>query len=133
MKTKIILVSILLTSCSNPKACPEVVFDTVNRITTTTNGDLYTGRCSMYANDTLRSIQQYLNGKDYGLWVFYFSDGSTETKGSFNKNGQRIGKWKYYHENGEHKQIARYSKDGDRTGKWTWYDKEGNIENEASY
>ena len=94
---------------------------------------LYTGRCMTYNEYGKKSVQQYLNGKDYGKWVFYFPDGQIQTKGRFNEFGKRVGKWRYYHENGKIKQISIYSKDGDRIGKWIEYNDAGDIINEINH
>ncbi len=134
MKIKIILLLILFVSCATPRNCPDLVHNSVNKITETADGELYTGRCMTYENDIKRSVQQYINGKDYGKWVFYFPNGKVQTKGRFNKNGQRIGVWKYYHETtGELSQISRYSRSGERVGKWVRYNPEGVKIDEVNY
>ena len=70
---------------------------------------------------------------DYGRWTFYYSDGSKETTGKFNKNGERIGKWKYYHTNGKLKQISNFSNNGEVKGRWVTYDSIGNITSDINY
>lgn len=127
MKQKIILSLLLLSSCSDPDPCPDLTFTSTDRITMTTDGNLYTGRCVTYENEVKRSIQQYVNGIDFGKWVFYFPDGTIETKGKFNNAGKRIGKWSYYYESGQIKQISRYNRNGERSGKWKKYDEGGNL------
>tara|TARA_X000000368_G_scaffold414493_1_gene404448 strand:- start:1113 stop:1514 length:402 start_codon:yes stop_codon:yes gene_type:complete len=133
MKQNIIVLLLLISSCSSPNACPELSFTSVDRITTTNDGELYTGRCLTYENEVKRSIQQYINGIDYGKWVFYFPNGNIETKGRFNKVGKRIGKWSYYYENGQLKQVSRYSKNGERSGKWKKYNEVGDLIEEINY
>ena len=133
MKKFIILFLILTASCS-PSMCPQLLFDSANKITFDSNEELFTGRCSTYENDTLRSVQQYLNGKDYGRWTFYYSNGNKETTGKFNNTGARIGKWKYYYENGKLKQISTFSNKGDELkGRWVTYDSIGNITSDINY
>lgn len=127
----IIIISLTLTSCSTPQDCPTLDFDPVDRLTTV-DDKLYTGRCITYRNGIKRSIQQYVNGVDYGKWQFYYPDGTTETKGKF-KNGTRVGKWKYYYPNGKIMQVSRYSNDGKRKGKWVVYDTIGNISSITKY
>lgn len=125
-KYYIILFFTMLFGCSNPMGCPELIYDSIQKITTV-NDEPFTGRCSvLYENGNLRSVQQYLNGYDYGKWAFYHPNGSLETKGKF-INGIRSGKWKYYHSNGNLKQISKYSKDGERKGKWSSYDTLGKL------
>lgn len=129
MRYHIIPLLLIIFSCSNPSECPEFIFDKLDNTTYSSDKKLYTGRCSTFfeGENTIKSVQQYLNGKDYGKWKYYFENGQIETKGQFNKYGKRIGKWKYYFENGQIKQLSRYSKDGDRTGEWYEYDSDGNI------
>lgn len=124
MKKIYLLLVVFFISCTTPtpKKCPDLVYkDNL----TLSNGSLYTGRCATYRNDTLRSVQQYINGEDHGKWTFFFSNGQIETSGKFN-NGQRVGKWKYYHSNGNLKQLSRY-RNGDKYGNWLYYDDKGNL------
>lgn len=134
MKKSFIVLLLLLGSCNNlPDECPELLFEQNEKITSTLDGKLFTGRCTTYENGKQRSIQQYINGVDYGKWTFYFPDGSIQTTGKFNKNGKRIGKWLYYYENGNLKQISNYSSNGERSNKWTYYNEEGEITDEINY
>ena len=132
MKKLFILLFILTSSCS-PSLCPELLFDSANVLTYDSNEELFTGRCSTYENNTLRSVRQYLNGKDYGRWTFYYSNGNKETTGKFNKTGKRIGKWKYYYRNGKLKQISTFSTNGEVKGRWVTYDSIGNITSDINY
>ena len=125
MKKLLFVIFISIISCSKPNACPEFIFDALTSTTYLSNKDEYTGRCLFTSENQSVSIRQYLNGKDYGKWIFYYPNGKIETKGRFNKNGDRVGTWKYYYESGELKQISRYSKDGDRVGTWTSYNPDG--------
>ena len=52
----------------------------VEKYLTYYDGKEYTGRCSVYNLDTLRSIQQYKNGYDHGKWKFYHSNGKLRQK-----------------------------------------------------
>ena len=134
MRYYILILSLIIFSCSVPNECPELIFDNLTKTSYSSEKNLYTGRCSTcFEGNNLKSVAQYLNGKDYGTWKFYFQNGQLETKGGFNKFGERIGKWKYYHENGQLKQLSTYSKNGERTGKWYQYDINGNIINEINY
>lgn len=133
MKKYIILLALTLSSCSEPNMCPEIIYNSNDGITTTYDGKLYTGRCLTYVDGVKRSVQQYVNGKDYGKWVFYFPNGTIETKGRFNKIGKRSGKWSYYYENGQLKQVSRYSSQGERSGKWKKYNEQGDLIEEINY
>ena len=126
----LILIFVLI-GCSDPEKCQELIFQPLEK-TTTLNGELYTGRCTTYNDSIKRSIQQYVNGVDYGKWVFYYPDGKIETKGRF-KNGKRVGKWKYYHSNGKIKQISKYSANGEKIGNWKNYDSVGKIIKSVRY
>lgn len=133
MKKIFLFLFLVLFSCSQPGECPQLIFDSSDKTSTTLDGDLYTGRCMIYNESGGKSIQQYLNGVDYGKWVFYFPDGQIQTKGKFNEYGKRVGKWRYYHENGMKKQISIYSTEGERIGKWIEYDSIGEIINEINH
>ncbi len=122
-----------MTSSCSPSLCPELLFDSANVLTYDSNNKLFTGRCSVYENNTLRSVRQYLNGKDYGRWTFYYSNGRKETTGKFNSAGKRVGKWKYYYINGKLKQISTFSNKGEVEGRWVTYDSIGNITSDISY
>ena len=94
LKLFIYLIFIFISiSCSNPEKCQELIFEPIDKITTL-NGELYTGRCTTYNDGVKRSIQQYVNGVDYGNWLFYHPNGKIETKGV---KWQRVGTWKYYY------------------------------------
>ena len=119
MKYKILILVLVLSSCSTPNECPELNYNSINKLTTLSDG-------------VKRSIQQYLNGVDYGNWIFYFSNGKVETKGKF-RDGMRVGKWKYYYESGNIKQVSNYSKLGERQGKWIEYDENGKATRTTKY
>ena len=122
---------ILLYGCSDPQSCPELVFDSNEKLTYL-DGELYTGRCMVSNGEIKRSIQQYLNGVDHGNWIFYYENGNLEAKGNF-KDGKRIGVWKYYYSSGIIRQKSRYSNNGERKGKWTVYDSIGNLISSEKY
>ena len=125
MKYRIIILIVLLNSCSMPDECPELNYNSINKLTTV-DGLPYTGRCTNYVDGYKSSVQQYLNGVDYGVWIFYFPNGKIETKGKF-KDGKRVRKWKYYYESGNIKQTSSYSMLGEKKGKWIEYDEDGQV------
>ncbi|MDB4063069.1 hypothetical protein N9848_01680 [Flavobacteriaceae bacterium] len=117
----LLLVSLLIfTSCST-KDCSKIVYkDGVS----TLNGRLYTGDCeSWHPNGQLKSSQHYVDGKDDGNWVFYFIDGTVQTKAVF-KKGIRVGKWEYYYENGGLWKESYYD-DGEKSGTWKTFLEDG--------
>ena len=128
----IFLLLFITCSDSNIQRCPEIIYNSINKLTSLPYGSLYTGRCVVYDGDLKKSIQQYLDGVDYGNWVFYFPNGKIETKGKF-RNGVRVGKWKYYYESGALRQVSSYSKTGQRSGKWTVYKENGDIIEVVNY
>ena len=73
------ILSLFFLSCSNLQKCPELEYNSSNKLTTLPNGEAYTGRCLFYQNNSKRAIQQYVNGIDYCNWVFYFPNGEIET------------------------------------------------------
>ncbi len=131
MKYRIIVLLIILSSCSTPDECPDLNYNSINKLTTL-DGLPYTGRCTVYEDGYKKSVQQYLNGVDYGTWIFYYSNGKIETQGKF-KNGVRVGKWKYYYQSGNIKQLSSYSDLGEREGKWIEYDKDGKVTTSIIY
>ena len=42
----------------------------------------------------------YFNGKEDGLWTYWYENGQKRWEGTV-KNGQRKGLWTYWHENGQ--------------------------------
>jgi len=129
IKAKIILVfSCFFLSC-NGTDCADLEYH--NSITTL-NGKLFTGECNeFYINGQKRSKQQYKNGKDHGLWVFYHPEEIIRTIGEF-KMGKRIGEWKYFYETGEKWKLHKYE-NGKRTGSWLTFDKNGQIIDSIHY
>ena len=131
----IVLITLIATSCSQPKACGEIKFyvdiikpeeEIQEQDLTLKDGEKYSGRCAKYFEDgTLSSIEQYKNGKDHGSWKFYFPNGNIETTAKFN-NGERVGKWKYYYENGSLKQVSFYKRNL-KNGIWKVYSEEGEL------
>jgi len=128
------VLSLIFFSCSNSniQRCPEFNYNSINKLTSLPDGTLYTGRCLVYEGDLKKSIQQYIDGVDYGKWIFYFPNGEIETKGKF-RNGMRIGKWKYYYDSGSLKQISSYSRTGQRSGEWIEYEENGDIIKVVNY
>ena len=136
---KIIFLSLFVFSCSNspdiPEGCSNLEFYLTYEIpsenikeenVTYKDGLKYSGRCSVYyETGELASIQQYINGKDHGKWIFYHINGQIEAEGQF-EMGRRVGKWKYYFENGQTSQISKY-KDGVKNGLWKVYSEEGKL------
>ena len=131
MKNLFLALSILFFSCSNTQPCPSLTYDVENQLTFY-ESKRYTGRCIVYNESKKRSIQQYVNGIDYGKWKFYYPNGNIETVGRF-KGGVRVGTWKYYYSNRVLKQVSKYSQKGIREGTWKEYDSLGNLINSIKY
>tara|TARA_B100001093_G_C26853641_1_gene1026302 strand:- start:213 stop:590 length:378 start_codon:yes stop_codon:yes gene_type:complete len=115
----------IVSSCSSYN-CFDLTYDKINRLTYHSN-KLFTGDCkSYYLTKNLKSDQSYTNGKDDGLWTFYFPNGKIQTKGTFN-SGLRVGKWEYFHDNGLIFKENFYDMKGLKTGIWKTYDKNGKL------
>lgn len=133
---KIVLLTMMFFSCT-PDPCGDLYVRKTNAYlddvkTYLKSGDgnrdtdlVYSGRCAVYVDGKLTSIQQYKDGLDYGKWKFYFPNGNIETIAKF-KNGKRNGEWKYYYENKSLKRISVY-KDGDKAGFWFELNIEGDT------
>jgi len=50
----------------------------------------------------------YLNGKEDGLWTYWYENGQKRWEGTV-KNGQRNGLWTYWHENGQKGSEVTYT------------------------
>lgn len=113
---------IFLFSCS-PEPCPNI--ELRDDGLTYYREYPYNGSCGFYADNKLLSKQNYSNGLNDGMWVFYFENGKVQAKGRFDK-GDREGKWKYYFENGNLKQIASY-RNNLRHGKWELFNQDKEL------
>ena len=71
----------------------------------------------------------YRDGKEDGLWEFYWNNDQLESKGNY-IDGNRDGLWEYYHENGQPWAKGSY-KDGKEDGLWECYEecyeKDGSV------
>lgn len=70
-------------------------------------------------------------GREQGLWVFYYSTGEKKAEGEY-KDGKKIKEWKYYHRNGKMEQTGRYQNDLP-VGFWRWYFDDGTVRREEEY
>jgi antitoxin component YwqK of YwqJK toxin-antitoxin module len=133
---KIVLLTMMFFSCT-PDPCGDLYVRKTNPYldeikTYLKSGDgkretdiVYTGRCGVYSEGKLSSIQVYKDGFDHGVWKFYHINGKIETKGKFDL-GKRIGKWKYFYDNGSLKRVSFYD-NGERTGVWFELNTEGDT------
>lgn len=122
---RFILFLMIFSSCSSYD-CFDLKYDQTKGLTYQSE-KLFTGDCkSYYFTRNIKSEQSYTNGKDNGLWVFYYPNGKTQTKGLFNM-GLRVGKWEYFHENGLIFKENFYDMKGLKTGIWKTYDKNGKL------
>ena len=124
---KVALLTIMFFSCT-PDPCGNLYLRKTNAYldevkTYIKTGDnnrdtdlIYTGRCAVYSDGNLVSIQQYKDGFDHGKWIFYFQNGNIETIGRF-QDGKKVGKWKYYFENKSLRRISIYN-NGEKDGLW---------------
>ena len=111
--------SMLLFSCTKNVNCGDITYK--NGVSYF-KGKEYTGDCvSNYLDNSPKSKQSYINGKDHGFWTFYYSNGNKRTEAYFD-SGKRIGQWKYYASNRKIWKINSYDSLGQPTGKWETYD-----------
>lgn len=122
IKVNVLLIVILIYSCDKTP-CPDLKF--IDGITYDSKGKPYSGNCSTFYNDfSLRSIEEYRNGKDHGVWTFYFNNGNIQTQGEF-ENGLKNGEWKYFYETGEIWKLNYFVR-GRKVKKWYTFDLKGN-------
>ena len=126
----LIVIFCLFFGCSN-RNCGKLIFDKQKKITFL-NEIPYTGSCNSYfITGNIKSVQSYLDGKDHGNWIFYYSNGIIQTKGRFD-NGHRVGKWEYFFHNGIIFKENFYSSNGEKVGIWKQYNSEGILVNESN-
>jgi len=134
MRTYILLIiCILINGCKNDFIeCLDLKYDEQKKITYL-NNKKYSGYCkSFYRNDTLRTERFYMDGKDHGVWYFYFPNGKIQTEGNFNL-GVKIGTWSYFHQNGEIKIRGNYNSIGNRIGLWQEFNDNGKLQSLKEY
>ena len=73
----------------------------------------------------------YLNGKEDGLWTYWYENGQKRWEGTV-KNGKRNGLWTYWHENGQKEKEYTY-KDGELDGKATFWYENGQKSSEGNF
>ncbi|WP_124398366.1 toxin-antitoxin system YwqK family antitoxin [Thermaurantimonas aggregans] len=71
------------------------------------------------------------NGRKFGLWKFYYTDGKLYSRGEF-YNDLKEGIWEYYYPDGSIQEKGEYKRDL-LNGKWLSYCTNGNILKEISY
>lgn len=71
-------------------------------------------------------------GKEQGIWIDYYPDGSIRAKGEF-KDGNKLGKWVYYFQDGSIEQEGFYNKNGQFTGEWRWYYQNGKLQRREEF
>lgn len=67
-----------------------------------------------------------------GLWLTYFSDGTTKSIESRFKEGKREGPMKDYYESGNLYMEGEFT-NGERNGKWIWYNEDGSVSSSVTY
>jgi antitoxin component YwqK of YwqJK toxin-antitoxin module len=77
-------------------------------------------------------INQYTHdGKQDGIWEYYWDNGQLKGRGSF-KNGKKEGIWERYHKNGSLRTKELYDNDL-RDGTWESYWDNGQLHSKGSY
>ena len=92
----------------------------------------FTGKNVLWhRNSQLLRKGGYRDGKEDGLWEFYWNNGQLESKGNYS-DGNRDGLWVFYWNNGQLENKGNYI-DGNRDGLWEYYHKNGQLWAKGSY
>ncbi|MEQ8907784.1 MAG: hypothetical protein RIC95_01205 [Vicingaceae bacterium] len=91
------------------------------------NAGLYQGLWeTYYLNGQLKSKGEYLDGKKYGKWSYYFQNGTLEQEGFYDKNGEFTGTWKWYYDDSKLLRTEEFRR-GLEDGILEEYDRKGNL------
>lgn len=85
-----------------------------------------------YENSKIDGYGEYKNDKTIGKWVFFKSNGSINSIGSFNEKGERDGSWIWYDKNGNILETVSY-KDGKLDGEYFLYFENGKVKTHGFY
>ena len=99
-------------------------YDVVNGIK---NGrfNVYKTRSKFILSGTVR------NNQNTGEWIYYYPNGTIESKGEFEKD-QLNGRWVWYYDDGSIKQEGFFV-NGERDGKWVLYNEDGVIQAQITF
>ena len=76
---------------------------------------------STYSENTIKSVESYLDGKQYGVGLTYYVNGNLRDKRSY-KNGKSFGKQIGFWENGHQKYVFFYNNDKREGINKQWYE-----------
>ena len=89
------------------------------------------GNWTITKDGKIFGIGRYKNGKEDGIWKYYYPNGSLHQKGKF-INGKGNGLWKYYYSDGNFVGEGEQINDK-QIDLWKWYHKNGKIYTERFY
>jgi antitoxin component YwqK of YwqJK toxin-antitoxin module len=144
----IIILSIILPSCSNNQQDPRNFIIKNGLICTLDDGKPFTGKVSDVVNteiieyDVVKGLKdgefnvfseagnKLISGgirqnKNEGLWQYFYPDGPIESQGYF-KDDVVNGNWYWYYPSGKLRASGSYL-NGKKNGKWTAYDEYGKV------
>jgi antitoxin component YwqK of YwqJK toxin-antitoxin module len=84
-----------------------------------------------HPNGLLSASGAYLRGQEHGLWATYNSAGRLIQAGSFSR-AEKVGAWKSWYENGAVMEAGSYL-GGLREGRWTFYYETGSRKEEGFF
>lgn len=79
----------------------------------------YSTEKNNYSNGQPKIEGEKVNGKDEGVWVWYYPSGKKQMEGSF-QEGKRIGTWYIWNENGVKVSESVYANDKLNGPFWQW-------------
>ena len=93
----------------------------------------YSGRVvSFYENGQKNWEGNLKDGKEDGLWNWWYENGIKKyIQGTF-KDGNQVGLWTIWYENGQKSENGTF-KNGEMDGLWTYYYKRGQKEGEMTF
>lgn len=84
-----------------------------------------------HSNGQARQVGSQMDGRNHGLWVWYFSNGKREMQGNFT-HGKREGIWITFSPNGDTLIKASYQNDK-LNGQYTVYNENDEVANLMMY
>lgn len=84
-----------------------------------------------YRDGTKKEVRSYFEGAKHGLWVTWNEKGVKTAEARY-KMGKKDGYWYIWDDNGQ-KRYEMFYRDGEKAGTWYMWDEEGNLVNERKY
>lgn len=113
------------------KGSKEVITNKITYHNQNNGGRIYLEERFNYENDTLRSVENYKDGKQDGLCRNWYENGQLEDEKNY-KDGEMNGLKREWWENGQLKKEENY-KDGEWDGLFRYWYENGQLEEEGNY